>query len=117
MKVSAVRDIAMSDPIPPEKRHRTDIGTKVKTDAVLILVEADNGLTGMGATLGNPAVVQAIVEHDLGPELIGEDPVYTERLYEKMYTGSRLTPSLETGVTPSRFTPATVSSDCGLNRG
>ncbi len=99
MKISAVRAIPMSDPVPPERRHRTDIGTKVKSDAVLILVEAEGGLTGMGASLGNPAVVQAIVEHDLGPELIGEDPLYTERLYEKMYTGSRLTPSLDTGVT------------------
>ena len=118
MKISAVRAIAMSDPIPPEKRHRTDIGTKVKTDAVLILVEAENGLTGMGAALGNPAVVQAIVEHDLGPELIGEDPVYTERLYEKMYTGSRLTPSLETGVmqpVDSRRRGVTMEAISGLD--
>ena len=48
MKISAVHAIAMSDPIPLANRHRTDIGTKVKTDALLILVEADNGLTGMG---------------------------------------------------------------------
>ena len=118
MKITAVRAIAMSDPIPPEKRHRTDIGTKVKTDAVLILVEADNGLTGMGAALGNPAVVQAIVEHDLGPDLIGEDPVYTERLYEKMYTGSRLTPSLDTGVTQpvdSRRRGVTMEAISGLD--
>ena len=52
MKISAVRAIPMSDPVPPERRHRTDIGTKVKSDAVLILVEAEGGLVGMGASLG-----------------------------------------------------------------
>jgi hypothetical protein len=36
-------------PVPKEKRHRTDLGTKVKCDATLIRVEADNGLTGIGA--------------------------------------------------------------------
>ncbi|MEM7250985.1 MAG: mandelate racemase/muconate lactonizing enzyme family protein [Pseudomonadota bacterium] len=118
MKITAVRAIPMSDPIPPENRHRTDIGTKVKTDAVLILVEANNGLVGMGASLGNPAVVQAIVEHDLGPELVGEDPIFTERLYEKMYTGSRLTPSLDTGVTQpvdSRRRGVTMEAIAGLD--
>lgn len=118
MKISAVHAIAMSDPIPEANRHRTDIGTKVKTDAVLIMVETDTGLTGLGASLGNPAVVKAIVDHDLGPELIGEDPIYTERLYEKMYTGSRLTPSLDTGVTQpvdSRRRGVTMEAVSGLD--
>lgn len=99
MLVTQVHAIPMSDPIPPPKRHRTDIGTKVKSDATLIRVETDAGLVGMGAALGNPGVVRAIIDHDLGPELVGENPIYTERLYEKLYTGSRFTPSLETGVT------------------
>ena len=118
MQITAVRAIAMSDPIPPANRHRTDIGTKVKTDAVLILIDTDTGHTGVGASLGNPAVIQAIVEHDLGPELVGENPIYTERLYEKMYTGSRLTPSLETGVTQpveSRRRGVTMEAIAGLD--
>src|SRR5262244_3975093 len=41
----------MSASVPKEKRHRTDPGTKVKSDATLIRVEADNGLTGIGAAL------------------------------------------------------------------
>ena len=118
MKITAVRAIPMSDPVPEAERHRTDIGTKVKSDAVLILVETDRGLTGMGASLGNPAVVKAIVEQELGPALLGEDPIYTERLYEKMYTGSRLAPSLETGVTQpvdSRRRGVTMEAISGLD--
>src|SRR5689334_25411337 len=45
MKIVRVSAIPMSAPVPKEKRHRTDLGTKVKSDATLIRVETDNGLT------------------------------------------------------------------------
>ena len=97
MKVVNVRAIPMSDPIPEERQHRTDLGTKVKSDAVLILVDTDDGLTGMGASLGSPETVSAIVKYDLAPALLGEDPMYSELLWEKMYNGSRWKPALERG--------------------
>lgn len=92
MKIVRVRAIPMSDPVPPHRQHRTDLGTKVKSDATLILVETDNGLTGMGAALGTPPVVAAIVEHELASEVVGEDPLFSERIYEKMYNGLRRMP-------------------------
>ena len=98
MKITRVRAIAMSDPIPPERRHRNDAGTKVKSDATLILVETDKGLTGLGAALGAPPVVAAIVEHELADEVVGEDPLFSERIFEKMLNGSRAKPALERGV-------------------
>jgi L-alanine-DL-glutamate epimerase-like enolase superfamily enzyme len=66
----------MSAPVPKEKRHRTDLGTKVKSDATLIRVETDDGLTGIGAALGSPPRA-AIVAHELAPEVVGEDPIKT----------------------------------------
>ncbi len=98
MKIVRVRAIPMSDPVPLKRQHRTDLGTKVKSDATLILVETDSGLTGIGAALGSPPVVSAIVEHELAPEVVGEDPLFSERIYEKMYNGSRAQPALERGV-------------------
>ena len=98
MKIVRVSAIPMSDPVPAQKQHRTDLGTKVKSDATLVLVETDNGLVGMGAALGAPPVVAAIIEHELAPEVIGEDPLFSERIYEKMYNGSRAQPALERGV-------------------
>lgn len=98
MKIIRVRAIPMSAPVPLERQHRTDLGTKVKSDATLIRVETDSGLVGIGAALGTPPVVVAIIEHELEPELVGEDPMFSERLYEKMYNGSRAIPALERGV-------------------
>ena len=97
MKITNVRAIPMSDPVPEERQHRTDLGTKIKSDAVLILVDTDDGLTGMGASLGSPETVSAIVEYDLAPALLGENPMYSELLWEKMYNGSRWKPALERG--------------------
>jgi L-alanine-DL-glutamate epimerase-like enolase superfamily enzyme len=99
MKIVKVSAIPMSAPVPEEKRHRTDLGTKVKSDATLIRVETDNGLTGIGAALGTPPIVAAIVEHELAAECVGEDPLFSERIYEKMYNGSRSRPALERGIT------------------
>jgi len=99
MKIIRLSAIPMSAPVPAEQRHRTDLGTKVKSDATLIRVETDNGLTGIGAALGTPPIVAAIVEHELAPECVGEDPMFSERIYEKMYNGSRRGPALERGVT------------------
>src|SRR5580698_8896876 len=99
MKIVRVSAIPMSAPVQQEKRHRTDLGTKVKSDATLIRVETDNGLTGIGAALGTPPIVAAIVAHELAPECAGEDPLFSERIYEKMYNGSRAKPALERGVT------------------
>src|SRR5947207_342835 len=95
MKITRVSAIPMSAPVPKEKRHRTDLGTKVKSDATLIRVETDSGLTGIGAALGTPPIVAAIVEHELAPEIVGEDPMFSERIYEKMYNGLRSRPSRE----------------------
>ena len=97
MKITAVRAIPMSDPIPAERPHRTDLGTRVKSDAVLVMVETDDGITGIGASLGSPPILCAVVEHELAPALIGENPMFSEKLYEKMYNGSRWKPALERG--------------------
>lgn len=118
MKIVRVHAIPMSDPVPPARQHRTDSGTKMKSDATLILVETDNGLTGIGAALGTPPVVAAIVEHELGPEVVGEDPLFSERIYEKMYSGARAEPALERGVPqvePSRRNGVVMEAIAGID--
>lgn len=97
MKITSVKAILLSYPIPKDRQHRNDYGVVVKHDNVVVKVETDEGITGIGAAHGGPEAIKAIVEHDLGPALIGEDPTNTERLWEKMYNGSRLEPSLARG--------------------
>jgi hypothetical protein len=44
MKIVKVAAIPMSAPVPEEKRHRTDLGTKVKSDATLLMSLRDADL-------------------------------------------------------------------------
>jgi len=102
MEITDVRAVPLSDQVPEEERHRTDLGTKVKTDSTLVYVETDADHTGIGAALGHPPTIRAIVEDSLAPALIGEDPTYTGRLWERMYNGSRAEPSIERGYSQPR---------------
>jgi L-alanine-DL-glutamate epimerase-like enolase superfamily enzyme len=62
-------------------------------DALLIKISTDAGITGWGEVDGGPTVVKAIIEapyshtlvNGLGNLLIGENPLDTGRLWDKMY--------------------------------
>ena len=91
----------LSAPVPAEHQHRTDLGTKVKVDAVLAFVETDAGITGVGPALPVPTSsatgVCDVIENDLRPLLVGEDPSFIPRLWEKCYSGTRWPSALERG--------------------
>jgi L-rhamnonate dehydratase len=65
-------------------------------DALLIRVQTDEGVTGVGEVDSLPFVVKAIVEappshanaSGLKALLVGENPLEIDRLWEKMYRGS-----------------------------
>lgn len=102
MEITDVTAVPLSDPVPEEKRHRTDLGTKVKTDATLVFVETDGGTRGVGAALGSPPVVKTVIESDLAPALVGKDPMDTNQCWETLYAGSRAEPSLDVGYSQPR---------------
>src|SRR5262245_38030718 len=98
MQITRVCAIPMSDRVPSARQHRTDLGTQATREARLVRGEAGTGLVGLGAALGTPPVVGGLVEYELAPGIVGEGPMFSERMYEKMYNGSRATPALERGV-------------------
>lgn len=106
MEISDIRAVPLSNPIPEANQHRTDLGTKVKNDALLVFVETDEGITGIGESLALPAspptAVKAVIEDDIKPTLVGEDPTYVERLWEKMYNGPRFKSAIERGYSQPR---------------
>jgi L-rhamnonate dehydratase len=52
----------------------------------LVEIETDDGLVGHGLTgITEEEVVAAVVREIAGPQLIGEDPVATERIWERLY--------------------------------
>ena len=111
MKITNVRVISLSAVLPEDKRWRSDQGTILKFDGAMVKVETDDGISGHGPIYGAVPVVKAAVEQRLKQLLVGEDPTRIEYLWEKMYSGSRLSIALREG----RSVPTPASGARGDN--
>jgi L-alanine-DL-glutamate epimerase-like enolase superfamily enzyme len=60
---------------------------------VVASIQTDEGLTGLGYSLafggGGAEAIQVYLETRLKPLLLGEDPLFVERLWERMYRADR----------------------------
>ena len=76
---------------------RTD-ATSSAQDDIVVFIHTDEGITGVGETDVNPWIARACIEapgtHTMGlglkEMLLGENPLDTDRLWEKLYTGSAM---------------------------
>ena len=86
MKIRDVRTISVEYTLP---RPVFDANyTMASKPALLVEVETDTGLLGLGeaAHFGGPLVSTAtVIEQELRPHLLGQDPRETERLWELMH--------------------------------
>lgn len=55
----------------------------------LVLVHTDSGAVGIGAAYSHPGLVHLIVQDQLAPLLVGDDPTDVETLWQKMYRITR----------------------------
>ena len=86
MKITDVRTIPLS--YRCEKPYMSAVGVQAARHALLVEVEADNGLIGIGeaGSAGGPlASTQVVVEQELKPLLLGGDVVSRMRKVEDMY--------------------------------
>jgi L-alanine-DL-glutamate epimerase-like enolase superfamily enzyme len=66
-------------------------GRGFRLDSIFFLgawVATDHGPEGFGHAYflqGGGRAAKTIIEHDLGPALVGEDPLDHERLWQKLY--------------------------------
>ncbi len=86
MRIRDVRTIAVEYPLP---RRVFDANYTMATKpALLVEVETDGGVVGLGeaAHFGGPLVSTAtVIEQELRPHLVGQDPREIERLWELMH--------------------------------
>ncbi len=95
MKIVDVRAKWLHSPIPEAKQHVSDFGRIASFDCVLVEIETDEGLIGYGegkaavGSAGSCAAIVSCVNHDLRPQLIGQDPRQITRIWETLYNGTR----------------------------
>ncbi len=84
MRITGVEVVQLRKPMrKPLVVSRGIFGART---AILVLVHTDEGITGLGESVGDPSGVVPIIRDQLTPLLIGESPFDIERLWEKMYT-------------------------------
>jgi galactonate dehydratase len=89
MKITRVETIYLRQ---PEVKFQCDSGQ----DALIIKVETDAGITGLGEVDSNPLGAKGIIDGPfshttaagLASLVIGEDPFETEKIWHKMYRGN-----------------------------
>ena len=83
MRITEVRAVTCDVPVP-----RPIILGDIRYDSrdyVVVEVLTDAGISGIGFGMARYAPVAQIVETNLRPLLIGQDPLMTERLWDRMY--------------------------------
>jgi D-arabinonate dehydratase len=87
MKIADVRTIALSYRCNPP--YASAAGVQAQRGALLVEVETDSGIVGIGeAGLGGGATA-TIIEKNLKPLLVGQDPLLIEGLWQKMFARTR----------------------------
>jgi len=95
MRITAVSADWLHVPIPEERQHTTDFGRIASFDTTLVRIETDSGIVGHGEARGALSsastnhAINALVNLELGPALIGKDPRRISRLWDEMYNGGR----------------------------
>ena len=90
MHIADVRTIPLS--YRCETPYMSAAGVQMARNALLVEVETDNGLVGIGeaGSAGGPLTsTQVVLEHELKPLLLGEDPLRIEYLWQKMFQRTR----------------------------
>lgn len=74
---------------PDDKRFRYAGGVCTGRLTSLVKVFTDDGIVGLGSVYSHPGLVRSIIEEQLRPLLIGEDPLEVEELWERCYSVTR----------------------------
>ncbi|MBA3442263.1 MAG: mandelate racemase/muconate lactonizing enzyme family protein [Pyrinomonadaceae bacterium] len=95
MKITNIEATWLRYQIPESGQHTSDFGRLTTFDMTLVRIDTDEGLTGYGeakAAVGSAGInapVVAVVNEELRPLLVGQDPRNISGLWERMYNGVR----------------------------
>src|SRR5262249_24248488 len=95
MKITSVVGTWVHVPILPERQHTSDFGRIASFDSVVVKVETDARIVGSGeakAGVGSASSaygLAAIINRDMAPLLVGQDPRDVSELWDVMYNTPR----------------------------
>src|SRR5271168_5321642 len=87
MKIVDIRAIPLSYRCEPP--YGSAGGMQANRGALLVEVETDDGITGIGEAGVGGGTTRNVIEQQLRPMLLGEDPLLIEGLWQKMFARTR----------------------------
>ncbi len=87
MKIAAIHTTALSCRCDPP--YASAAGVQARRGALIVEIETDDGIVGIGEAGLGGGVTADVIEKDLAPLLIGEDPLLIEFLWQKMFARTR----------------------------
>ncbi len=103
MRIKSVESWWVQIPIEAARQHRSDFGRMTTFDAAILRIETDNGIVGWGegknaaGSAGNYAALVHLLNHEIGPKLIGMDPRQITPIWEMLYNGVRSVSAASSG--------------------
>jgi len=87
MKIADIRTIALSYKCDPP--YASASGVQARRGALLVEIETDDGIVGIGEAGMGGGSTATVIEKDLKPALIGQDPLMIEGLWQRMFHKTR----------------------------
>ncbi len=85
MKITDIKTIRLRAAVPTVGQVQSRRGVRTARSALLIEVQTDEGITGIGSCSGNATIIEVIVDKVLKPLLTGMDPTNIEAVWDKAY--------------------------------
>ncbi|QRM53708.1 mandelate racemase/muconate lactonizing enzyme family protein [Sinorhizobium sp. BG8] len=95
MRIKKVEAWWVRIPIEANRQHRSDFGRLTTFDAAILRIETDDGIVGWGegknaaGSAGHYGTLVHMLNHEVGPKLVGKDPADITTLWEMLYNGVR----------------------------
>ena len=89
MKIRDIEVINLRFGYSPERRFRYAGGVCTGRLTSLVKVRTDEGIEGIGSVYSHPDLVRTIIENQLRPFLLGENPLEIERIWDRCYVLTR----------------------------
>jgi len=91
MKIRDVQVFVLSTPLNQDERFTWAQGQVSSRGTTIVEIFTDEGVSGFGEAFGfSPMAIKAQIEHFYKPLLIGENALDTNRLWDLLYTKSRM---------------------------
>ncbi|MBX3597974.1 MAG: mandelate racemase/muconate lactonizing enzyme family protein [Rhizobiaceae bacterium] len=95
MRIAKVHAWWVRIPIETSRQHKSDFGQLKTFDSAILRIETDNGIVGWGegknaaGSAGTYSALVHMLNHEVGPRLIGHDARDISGIWEMLYNGVR----------------------------